>query len=168
MEFKSLVPWRDNKKQLPTTNGDFADPFAMFRREMSRVFDDFFDGAGRGLGPVAGGWQGITPTIDVAETEKAVVVTAELPGLEDKDFEVTLAGDLLTIKGEKKAEHEQKNGDTYYMERRFGSFARSVRLPFEARDEKVDAKYEKGVLTIYVPKPANVQKSVRRIDVNAG
>jgi HSP20 family protein len=76
-------------------------------------------------------------------------------------------GDILTIKGEKKAEHEQKNGDAYYMERRFGSFSRSLRLPFEVKDEKVNAKYDKGVLTIRVPKPAEIQNAARRIEVKA-
>jgi HSP20 family protein len=105
--------------------------------------------------------------IDVADTDKELVVTAELPGLDEKDFDVTLSGDILNIKGEKKAEREEKNGDAYYMERRFGSFSRSVRLPFEVKDEKVDAKYDKGVLTIRVPKPADAQRAVRHIEVKA-
>jgi HSP20 family protein len=79
---------------------------------------------------------------------------------------VTLADDLLTIKGEKKAEQE-KNGNFTYAERRYGSFARSVRLPFQAGDVQIDAKYDKGVLTIRVPKPADAQKAARRIEVKA-
>lgn len=75
---------------------------------------------------------------------------------------MTLAGDVLTIKGEKKAEHEQRQGDRYYMERRFGSFSRLVRLPFEVKDEKVDATYDKGVLTLRVPKRADAQRTVHR------
>ena len=112
-----------------------------FRREIDRIFDDFFGGVGRrGLRSATAGWQGVTPMIDVAETEKEIVVTAEMPGLDDKDFEVTLMGDVLTIKGEKKAEQEQRNGNAYYAERRYGAFSRSVRLPFEVKDEKVDAR----------------------------
>jgi HSP20 family protein len=167
MDFKSLVPWRE-KSQTPAARDDFLDPFVTFRREMDRMFDDFFNSfgfGGRALRPMSGGWPGVTPVIDVAETDKDTVVTAELPGLDEKDFEVTVAGDVLTIKGEKKAEHEEKNGDAYYMERRFGSFSRSVRLPFEVKDEKVDAKYDKGVLTIRIPKPAAAQNAVRRIEV---
>jgi HSP20 family protein len=105
--------------------------------------------------------------VDVAETDKEIVITAELPGLDEKDLDVTLAGDVLTIKGEKKAEREQKNGDSYYVERRFGTFSRSLRLPFVADDEKIEAKYDKGVLTVRVPKPAEVQQSVRRIEVKS-
>jgi HSP20 family protein len=88
-----------------------------------------------------------------------------LPGLDEKDFEVTVSGDILTLKGEKKAERDERNGDAHYVERRFGSFSRSVRLPFEVKDEKVDASYDKGVLTVRIPKPAELQRPARRIDV---
>lgn len=163
VDLKALVPWRNNKPQMPATGEDFFDPFVTFRREMDRMFDDFFGGGFLG----AHGKQGVTPAVDIDETEKEVVVTAELPGVSDKDVEVTLAGDILTIRGDKKAEHEEKNGDSYYVERRFGSFSRSLRLPFDVSDEKVDAKFKDGVLTIHVPKPAELQKSVRKIEVKA-
>jgi HSP20 family protein len=167
MNLGDLIPWRD-KSQVSTPRDDFFDPIVSLRREMDRMFDDFFNGSsGRGLRPLAGGWSGVTPTIDVEEHEKEVVVTAELPGLDDKDFELTLMGDILTIKGEKKAEHEHKNGEAYYTERRYGAFSRAVRLPFEVKDENIDAKYDKGVLTVRIPKPADVQKAVRRIEVKA-
>lgn len=169
VDFKALVPWRNNNSSnAPATRDGYFDPFVTFRRQMDRMFDDFFTGFGGGRSLQAGGgWSGVTPMVDVSETDKELVVTAELPGLDDKDFEVTLTGDLLTIKGEKKSEHEEKNGDATYMERRYGSFARTVRLPFEVGNEKVDAKYDKGVLTVRVPKPAEVQKAVRRIEVKA-
>jgi HSP20 family protein len=165
VDFKSLVPWRNNKSQVPASREDFFDPFVTFRREMDRMFDDFF-GSGA-MRPAAAGWQAITPAVDIDETDKEMVVTAELPGVSDKDVEVSLAGDILTIKGEKKAEHEEKNGNATYMERRFGSFSRSLRLPFEVADEKVDARFKDGVLTIRLPKPAELQRSVRRIEVKA-
>jgi HSP20 family protein len=165
VDLKALVPWRD-KSQTPAPREDFHDPFFSFRREVDRMFDDFFSGFGRrAVGAPFGSWATPTPSLDLTETEKEIVVTAEMPGLDDKDFEVNVSGDVLTLKGEKKAEHEHRNGDAYYMERRFGSFSRSVRLPFEPQDEKVDARYEKGVLTIRVPKPADMQRQVRRIEV---
>jgi HSP20 family protein len=164
MDFKSLVPWRNNNKaQVPAVREDFFDPFVTFRREMDRMFDDFFGGVGRSLQ----GTQSLTPAMNVDETEKEVVITAELPGVTEKDVEVNVAGDVLTIKGQKKAEHEEKNGDSYYMERRFGSFARSVRLPFEVKDEHAEAKFSNGVLTVRLPKPTEMQKAVRRIEVKA-
>jgi HSP20 family protein len=166
MNFGSLIPWRE--KSVPATRDEVADPFVSFRREVDRLFDDFFNGSGlRGLSAWPGAPASVTPTIDVADHDKEIVVTAELPGLDEKDFEVTLAGDVLTIRGEKKAETENRNGDAYYVERRFGSFSRSVRLPFEAGNENVEARYDKGVLTITVPKPADAQRAVRRIDVKA-
>jgi HSP20 family protein len=160
MKLGSLIPWRD-RSQL-SIRDDVYDPFTAFRRDMDRMFDDFFTVFGA---PALR--SSANPTVDVTETEKDFIVTAELPGLDEKDFEVTLAGDVLTIKGEKKSAHEERNGDAYYAERRFGAFARALRLPFEVKDEKVDATYEKGVLTVRVPKPADVQHAVRRIAVKA-
>jgi HSP20 family protein len=166
MDLKALVPWRnETKPQMPATRGDMIDPFTAFRREIDRVFDGFFEGFGRPGRRVGTGWSGLTPTIDLVENEKDIVITAELPGLDEKDFEVTAAGDILTIKGEKKSEHEQRNGDSYYAERRYGSFSRSVRLPFEVSEAAIEAKYDKGVLTVQVPKPAELQRPVRRIEV---
>ena len=167
MDFKSLTPWR-GKSQSHSTRDDELDPFVALRREMDRMFDEFFNTFGaRSLRPLAGGGQGLTPTIDVRETDKDVVVTAELPGLDQKDFDVTLSGDILSIRGEKKVEQEHKDGDRNYLERQFGAFSRSLWLPFEVKDEEVDARYDKGVLTIRVPKPADAQKTARRIEIKA-
>ena len=163
VDFKALVPWRTNKSPTPAGREDYFDPFVTFRREMDRMFDDFFGGGTPR--PTQAGWQALTPAVDIDETGKEVVVTAELPGVSDKDVEVSVAGDILTIRGEKRAEHEEKSGDATYMERRFGSFSRSVRLPFEIKDERVDATFKDGVLTIHLPKPAELQKAVRRIEV---
>jgi HSP20 family protein len=146
---------------------DYQDPFLSFRREVDRMFDSFFGSTSRGApGTSFGSWASPTSSLDVTENDKDIVVTAEMPGLDDKDFEVTVAGDLLTLRGEKQAEHEHRNGDAHYVERRFGSFSRSVRLPFEVKDEAVDARYEKGVLTIRV-KPDAMQRQARRIEVRS-
>jgi HSP20 family protein len=166
MNLGSLIPWRD-KTQLDAHPETYSDPFTSFRREVDRMFDDFFRSAGQGLQPWNAGWPAMAPRIDISDSDKELVVTAEMPGLDEKDFEVTLAGDLLTIKGEKKTENENRNGNAYYVERRFGSFSRSVRLPFEAGDEQVQANYDRGVLTVRVPKPAEAQRHVRRIEVKA-
>jgi HSP20 family protein len=164
---RSLIPWRD-KTSVPAKTDDYFDPFVNFRREVDRMFDDFFSGIGsRAMEPWSGRPVGVSPMMDVEEGEKELVIKAELPGLDEKDFEVTLAGDVLTIRGEKKVENESRNGSAHYVERRFGSFSRSVRLPFEASDSQVDATYEKGVLSVRVPKPADAQTSVRRIEVKA-
>lgn len=161
----SLMPWRD-KSTLPAVQDSTYDPFVSLRREMDRMFDDFFQDFGpRSLASWNSRWPQLTPVINIADSDKELVVTAELPGLDDKDFDVTIAGDILTIKGEKRAETEKANDEAYYAERRFGSFSRSLRLPFEVKDEKIDAQYDKGVLTVRVPKPAEAQHAVRHIDV---
>src|SRR4051812_14788549 len=163
VDFRSLVPWRE-RFQAPARREDFFEPLVSFRREVDRMFDSFFDGFGtRALAPA--GWQGLNPAVDVRESDNQLVITAEVPGVDEKNVEVTLTDNVLTIKGEKKAEHEQKNGDASYMERRYGAFSRSLRLPFAIKDEQVDAKYDKGVLIITIPKPAEAQTNVRRIEI---
>lgn len=163
MDLNALIPWRSNRPSLPAGNDDYFDPFVTFRREVDRMFDDFLSGSpGRGMTAMG---QALGPIIDIEESERELVVTAEIPGLESSDFDVTLVDNVLTIKGEKKREREHQDGDTYYTERRFGAFSRAVRIPFELKDEKVDAKYDKGVLTIRIPKPAEAQRNLRRIEV---
>jgi HSP20 family protein len=169
MDLKSLVPWRsDSKSNVAGPRGDSLDPFVAFRHEVDRMFDGFFDGFGRTGRALTAVWPAPAPTIDLVENEKDIVISAELPGLDEKDFEVTVAGDVLTLKGEKKLQHEERNGDSYYAERRYGSFARSVHLPFEVKDEAIEANYDKGVLTVRLPKPVDLQRSVRRIEVKRG
>lgn len=162
VDFKALTPWRSSKAQPPALREDFFEPLVTFRREMDRMFENFFDGFpvrfGNGSGAIA-------PAVDLDETDKEMIVTAELPGVTEKDIEVTLAGDVLTIKGEKKTEAEEKKGGSYYTERRYGSFARSLRLPFEVKNGQVDAKFKNGILTIHLPKPPEAQNQVRKIDV---
>ena len=164
VDLNALVPWRNNKGQPPAVREDYFDPFVTFRREMDRMFDHFFEGFNGRSGNGSGA---ITPAIDLDETDKEMVVTAELPGVSDKDIQVSLAGDVLTIRGEKKTETEEKKGNSTYTERRYGSFARSLRLPFEVKDEQVDAKFKDGVLTVRLPKPAEAQNQVRKIEVKA-
>ena len=161
----SLIPWRE-KSNVPLRQDDRFDPFFNFRREVDRMFDDFFNGSFPRFSAF-GSFGSMSPTVDVDDNENELVITAELPGLDSKDFDITLSGDLLTIKGEKKDERDEKKGGTHYVERRFGSFARSIRLPFEAGDQKVEANYDKGVLTIRVAKPPELAKASRRIEVRS-
>lgn len=105
------------------------------------------------------------PKIDVSETDKEVVVTAEIPGANEKDVEVTLTKDSLTIHGEKKVEKEEKKKNYYRMERSYGSFRRMIALPCEVDESKVEAVFQHGVLKVTLPKTAEVQKSTRKIEV---
>ena len=163
MDFRSLVPFGPSSSQIARRG---EDPFASFRREMDRMFDDFFSGRGLTRWP-GGGDIPVDVRFDVAETDSEVKVTAELPGVDENDVEVTLADDLLTIKGEKKREQEKKAENYHMVERSYGSFARSLRLPFAVDQSKVDAQFKKGVLTITLPKPPDAQKPARKIDIKA-
>lgn len=156
---RSLIPssWRTD----PAQKYDF-DPFAAMQKEVNRVFSEFGAGALDKAGVKA-----LSPHIDVAETDGAVEVTAELPGIDEKDFEVVLEDDLLTIKGEKKSEREESKKDYHLVERSFGSFARSIRLPFSADAEAVKANFAKGVLKVSITKPLNVKNKTVKIPIRS-
>jgi HSP20 family protein len=145
------------------------------RREMDRMFDNFLTrwgnppwaGEGNG-GPEAGALANMgLASLEVTDSEKEIAVSLELPGMSEKDVEVKVSGDLLTIEGEKTEEKEKKEGERAYSERRYGRFSRSVRLPFAVGDEKVEASFDKGVLTVRVEKPASEQAKTRQIEVKA-
>ena len=105
------------------------------------------------------------PQIDVDETEKEVRVTAELPGMEEKDVEVTLTQGVLTIKGEKREEHEENKRDFHHSELRYGMFQRAIQLPADIDADQAKASFKKGVLRITLPKTAEAQSSRRRIQI---
>jgi HSP20 family protein len=109
----------------------------------------------------------LSPKIDVAESKDAIEVTAELPGVDEKDVDVTLADDVLTIRGEKKSEREEHDKDKnwHVVERSYGSFSRAIPLPFEPDATKVEAKFDKGVLRIHLPKSEEVTKKEQKIEI---
>lgn len=148
------------------------------RQEMDRLFDNFLSGfptspfarTGVGLEPFAplGRFFGATaPAVDFVEKEKAFELSAELPGLDEGDIDVTLSNDMLTIKGEKKEEREEKEEGRYLSERRYGSFERAFRLPDGVDRDKIDAQFDKGILTLILPKTREAQKRSRKIAVKA-
>ncbi len=112
------------------------------------------------------GWPAI-PAVDLAEKDGEFTITAELPGLDEKNVEVKLANGTLTISGEKKDERENKEKDYYFSERRYGSFKRSFRLPDGVDTDKIEAAFDKGVLTIRLPKTAEAQKAEKKIDIKS-
>src|SRR5512138_1827079 len=117
-----------------------------FRQEMEQLFDRFFDLRG---GEAAGAW---APKLDLSETKDAYVIKAEIPGVEQKDLSVSLQNQILTIKGEKHQEKEEKDEQHHRIERSWGEFSRSIMLPGAAETEKVDATFKNGLLTITLPK----------------
>jgi HSP20 family protein len=162
MNGSSLIPWTWGG--LKPILGEGYDPFTNMRRELDRVFEDFTRGFGV---PAREGEALLAPRIDVAETDKDIEVTVELPGLEEKDVEVTMVDDLLTIRGEKKREKEEKGKDYQLVERSYGSFIRQLRLPFDADSSKVSATFKNGVLTVKVGKPKEVQAKTVKIPIKA-
>jgi HSP20 family protein len=157
--------WRSGREkgELPS----MWEPFGSLRRDMERLFEDFSRDVGWGV-PAAAGGGGTAPRIDVSETEGEIRIEAELPGVEEKDVEVVLSNGRLTIKGEKKQEKEEKKKDYHLVERSYGSFARSIGLPFEADPSQVKATFAKGVLNITVPKPAEVKAKEKKIPIGKG
>lgn len=162
MAIRNLVPF--GKKDVPAKRED-EHPFSLLRREMDSLFDNFFRGFD--LEPFESRMGAFSPKIDVTENDKEIKISAELPGLEEKDIDVSLQKDMLTIKGEKKEEKEDKGKDYYRMERSYGSFSRTIPLPFEVETNKVEAKFKKGVLSITLPKTAKAVAETKKIAVKA-
>jgi len=143
---RNLLPTVWRRSETPLRRAEES-PFLALHREMNRMFDDF--SRGFDLSPFDGGWSwGFSPPVDVREDEKEVTVKAELPGMEEKDIEVNLADNGLTIKGEKKAEKEEQGKDNWYRETSYGAFHRFIPLPEGLDQEKVDARFKNGVLTV--------------------
>lgn len=151
-----------------------TDPWQTFRSEMDRMFDRF---SGFGLPSMRrmfdltpSGESSFTfnvPAVDVTEDDKVFKIAAELPGLEEKDIEVSVTGDVLTLKGEKRQEKEEKNKNWYVSERTYGSFQRAFTLPDGVDRDKIAAEFAKGVLTVTLPKNAEAQKQQKKIEVKA-
>lgn len=149
-------------------NAGGGDPLLALRREMNRLFEDVARSVGLAIPADRQAGGGAAPRIDAVESEDAVRVTAELPGVADGDVDVTLDGDLLTISGEKRAAESDRQRGAYLAERSYGAFARSIRLPFRPDAEGVEALLRDGVLTVTLRRPAGSQPKVRRITVRAG
>ena len=163
MALKDLIPW--NRERSVDVTRRSEDPFSSLHREMNRLFEDF--ARGFDLTPAFGfGYEGFAPRIDVRETDDTVLVEAEMPGLDEKDFELTLNQSTLTLRGEKRREHEEK-GSAYRYERSYGSFERTIPLPCEVDADKVKATYRNGVLNVTLPKSESVRANVRRIEVKS-
>lgn len=147
----------------------------LFRNEMDRLFDDFFGGfplLGRRLveWPTTEPPMRFTfkaPQIDFSETDDRYEISAELPGLDEKDIHLEIKDGMLILKGEKKEEREEKKKDYHVTERRFGQFQRVLRVPAEVREDKIAAQFKNGVLTVTLPKSEKAKKTAKKIDIKA-
>lgn len=138
-----------------------TNPFSLLQQEIDRLFE----GVARNIPGIPGFATTTMPNMDISETDKVIEITAELPGLEKKDVELNLAENLLTIRGEKKNEREEKNKDYHLVERSYGSFSRSVELPTGVKVEDITAEIANGVLKVTVPKPA--PKQTKQIEIKS-
>lgn len=165
--------------EKPEASPSAAHPLLALRRQMDHLFEEFardwhLPTFGRDLTdfePFRGlPWtQGaVDVRFDVSESDDAIEVMAELPGLDEKDVEVTLSDGLLMIKGEKNQEEEKKEKDYYVSERRFGSFMRSIRVPSSVDESKVSARFDKGVLKVVMPKRAEAKSKAKKIEIAKG
>jgi len=165
MAIRDLVPWHNRSRDLSTRRSEDTNPFLTLHREMNRLFDDAF----RGFDLTPGtdrffdrtvGW----PNVEVSQSEKEVKITAELPGLEEKDVEVELANGVLAIRGEKKTETEDK--DRMFSERYYGRFERQIPVD-DVEQDKAAASFKNGVLSVTLPKSPEARQKVKRIAINS-
>ncbi len=168
-DLQKTVPAKGGESKVPAASGEWT-PFESLRREIDRIFDDFhpLDWRWPSMRRAAQGqnWP-VAPAMDLVEREGEYEITAELPGIEEKDVEVKVVNRMLTISGEKNEQKEEKKKDYFLSERRFGSFQRSFQLPDGAEADKIEAHFSKGVLTVKVPKAAGVQKSEKKISIKS-
>jgi HSP20 family protein len=157
-----IIPWKNKDKPAPAGP---AAPVAQFRSEFDRLLERFFSDpwSGTALGEGFGDGGAFLPTLEVVESGRELTVRAEVPGIEPKDIELNMAGDILTISGEKRLDRDEQDETWHHSERRYGSFRRSLRLPASVDAARVSAEYDKGVLTVHLPR-TEASRS-RRIEV---
>jgi HSP20 family protein len=159
MNLKSLVPWSSPDRGNAARRYTDDNPITSMHREMTRMFDGFFRGMNE---PLLGSGQFGWPHVDVRETDTQFKVCAELPGLEEKDVEVTFADGVITLKGEKRLEEES----ALYSERWAGSFERQIVLGDSVNPDDVKATFKNGVLTVVLAKKPEARRQVKRIEIN--
>jgi len=164
MNFRELTPWNRGSRARATLAND-QNPFLALHREVNRLFDDVFHGLDAptigGLGSWTTGW----PTIEISDGEKEIRVVAEVPGLDAKDVEVLFEDGVLILRGEKRSETEDK--DRQFSERFYGRFERRIPLGTDVEQERIDANFKNGLLTITAPKSARASERRRRIAVQS-
>src|SRR6516165_9691492 len=160
------------KKTAPAQTSA-PDIWQSFRSEMDRLFDRFGFPSLRRVFDIEPAWRSASsfsfsvPAIDMSEDEKAYKISAELPGIDAKDIDVSVSGDMLVLKGEKRQEREEKDKNYHFSERAYGSFQRAFELPGSVDRNRVTADFSKGVLTITLPKTAEAQKPTQKIEVRS-
>lgn len=159
------MKWLPSKWRKEEENKDKAvspiDYFTNFQRRMDELFEEFFSEWGLPSTKELNFY----PKIDIKDENDSIVIHADLPGINEKDLDVSITKDSIVIQGEKKHEYEEKKENFYRKERSYGSFKRIIPLPVEVDETKAEAKYKNGVLTITLPKSEKVLKNVKKIPI---
>lgn len=153
--------------EIKSTRAAAPDIWSAFRGEMDRMFDRFNLAPFGGFPKLFEGNGFAAPAVDVTENDQAYAITAELPGMDEKDIDVTVTEDSLVLKGEKRQEREEKGKNTYVSERSYGAFQRVFALPVGVDRNKVAADFSKGVLTITLPKTQEAQTQKKKVEIKA-
>jgi HSP20 family protein len=161
MALKDLIPWK--RRQNDQTESGMDYPLHRFHWNINRILDDIMGSWSNDSLPGDGF---ISPRIDLSETKKNLTITADMPGMDEDNIDVSLENNFLVIRGQKKTEKEDQGQHYYHMERSYGSFYRTISLPCEVDESKVKADYKKGVLTIHLPKPKDERRQSRKIEVH--
>lgn len=161
MAMRDLIPWGRQEVSPALFREEERSPFPSLRREIDRLFDDFLRTPGFGLARSAAAW----PSLEVSETDDEVRVAAELPGMNEKDIELTVQDGVLTLSGERKIEREDR--ERGWSERSYGRFERRIALPDGVDEAACDATFRDDLLTVTLPKSAEAQRA-RRIPINDG
>jgi HSP20 family protein len=164
---KYLIPWSWRNQTLPVRRAEVPSLWA-WNRNLEDVFDSFWGNFG--IAPAEAKERHLgnfSPRLDLEENEKEYLISVELPGMDEKDIDLSLDNGILKINGEKKEEKAEQQGNYHFVERNFGSFSRSFELPEGIDSEKVEAHFKKGVLKISLPKTPQAQKEVKKITVKA-
>jgi HSP20 family protein len=162
MAMRDLIPWGRQEDRAPALFGsEERRPFLSLRRDIDRLFDDFFHAPLQSLGRATMQW----PNVEVSRTENEIRITAEVPGMTEKDVELLVEDGVLTLRGEKKSESEDR--DRGYSERFYGRFERRIALPSGVDEEKAKAEFRDGVLSITLPRNREAERG-RRIPINTG
>ncbi len=166
MAKRSFLPSLRRRGELVRREEEY--PYYSLQREMNRLFDDFFHGFEmEPFSELEARFSGFSPSIDVREDDENFTVRVEIPGIDEKDVEVQVTEDAVIIKGEKKEEQEDKGKDYCCMERTYGSFHRTIRLPSTVNREAVDASFKNGVLTVTLPKIGEPETKAKKIPIKA-
>ena len=164
MNIRDLIPWNWGKRQVPVRR-EQSQPLQSLQNDINRAFDSFWRGFDLPWPSTSSAWSISMPSVDVSESDKEIEVTAELPGIDEKDIDISLAEGVLTIRGEKKSEVEKKEKDYYLQELTFGSIERVVPLPDTIDLDSANATFKNGVLTVKLAKKLEAAAATKRITV---